>query len=488
MSVVLTIAGQTFDYPTTSDDNWGSEASDWAVAVSTQLLQRTGGAFTLTNDVNFGGSFGTIQQYLKSRSSNISPSGFIRMAVGDTIVWRNNANNGNIVLAVDGSDQVTINGTPVLLTPGGVLAVSDGGTGLSSYTAGDLIYASATTTLSKLGIGAASTVLVRSGSSLPSWALLANANIDSAAQIARSKLADGSANHVLINTSGGVMSSEAQLDKTRGGTGISSTATFPSSGVVVTEAATQTLTNKTLTTPTITTPVVNGIKNAVKASQTSTYTATTTDYFIPCNATGGALTIDLPAASGNTGLTFVIKKTDSSFNAVTIDPNSSETIDGAATTTLNTQFEAVTIVCDGSNWQILDRKIPAGLNSYTPTFTGLGSPSSVSGLWTRVGNAIKLWVKVTSGTVTADEFRCSLPSGLTSSASLPSNTSVAGSFASGASGAVCPLVLAEASVTYFTAGFQAAGSAGLGKILGSDMGSTTAFAFEAMIPITGWNG
>lgn len=50
-----------------------------------------------------------------------------------------------------------------------------------------------------------------------------------------------------VFTSGGVgtLNSEQFLDRTRGGTGITSTATFPSSGVVVTEAATETLTNKT---------------------------------------------------------------------------------------------------------------------------------------------------------------------------------------------------------------------------------------------------
>lgn len=59
-----------------------------------------------------------------------------------------------------------------------------------------------------------------------------NADVDAAADIARTKLASGTADHVLINSAAGVMTSEAQLDRTRGGTGVSSTATFPSSGIV----------------------------------------------------------------------------------------------------------------------------------------------------------------------------------------------------------------------------------------------------------------
>lgn len=50
----------------------------------------------------------------------------------------------------------------------GTLAVAQGGTNISSYSGGDLLYASATTTLSKLGIGASSQILTSSGSA-PQW-------------------------------------------------------------------------------------------------------------------------------------------------------------------------------------------------------------------------------------------------------------------------------------------------------------------------------
>lgn len=73
-----------------------------------------------------------------------------------------------------------------------------------------------------------------------------NADIKAGAAIDRSKMASGTASHVLINDGSGVLSSEAQLSPARGGTGTNSTATFPSSGVIVTEDATETLTNKTI--------------------------------------------------------------------------------------------------------------------------------------------------------------------------------------------------------------------------------------------------
>lgn len=88
-------------------------------------------------------------------------------------------------------------------------------------------------------------------------------------------------------------------------------------------------------------------------SKTGAYTATATDHTILCNATSAAFTITLPASSGATRRRYVIKKTDSSANAVTIDGNASETIDGATTYALNNQYESVEIQCDGSNWHII---------------------------------------------------------------------------------------------------------------------------------------
>lgn len=88
-------------------------------------------------------------------------------------------------------------------------------------------------------------------------------------------------------------------------------------------------------------------------SKTSAYTVTSLDSVILVDATAGAVTVTLPAASVSTGQRLEIKKTDSSGNAVTIDGNGAETIDGAATASLSVQYESKTIVCDGSNWWIL---------------------------------------------------------------------------------------------------------------------------------------
>lgn len=58
---------------------------------------------------------------------------------------------------------------------------------------------------------------------------ITNAKVDAAAAITRSKLANGTANNVLINDGSGIMSSEAQLAQARGGTNLdtSSSTGFP---------------------------------------------------------------------------------------------------------------------------------------------------------------------------------------------------------------------------------------------------------------------
>ncbi len=89
-------------------------------------------------------------------------------------------------------------------------------------------------------------------------------------------------------------------------------------------------------------------------TKTANYTATANDYTIICN-NSGAITINLPAASGATGRVYVIKKISAALNNVTIDPNSSETIDGASTRLLTLQYESVMIQCDGTSWYIISK-------------------------------------------------------------------------------------------------------------------------------------
>lgn len=89
------------------------------------------------------------------------------------------------------------------------------------------------------------------------------------------------------------------------------------------------------------------------AAKTAAYTVTTSDVFVHGDATAAAFTLTLPTAVGKTGRFYYFKKIDSGANAVTVDGNAAETIDGSATYALNSQHDAVLIVSDGTNWKVL---------------------------------------------------------------------------------------------------------------------------------------
>lgn len=89
------------------------------------------------------------------------------------------------------------------------------------------------------------------------------------------------------------------------------------------------------------------------ATKTANYTATAADRTILVDATGGARTITLPAVATHAGQEYVIKKIDATANAVTIDGDGSDTIDGAATLVLAAQWDGATIQNDGSAWYVL---------------------------------------------------------------------------------------------------------------------------------------
>lgn len=116
------------------------------------------------------------------------------------------------------------------------------------------------------------------------------------------------------------------------------------------------------------------------------YTALETDSVILADATSAAFTVTLPTAVSVNGKILIIKKTDASANAVTVDGAGSETIDGSTTFTLAAQYDFVQIKSDGSNWVIIaqdtDTVTPAGTSTQTIlSFTDSGGGAGASTAW-----------------------------------------------------------------------------------------------------------
>lgn len=280
-SVNVTLNGTTYAIPVSGERGWGSAVTSWIQAASSHLLQKTGGTFTLGADVDFGSSFGLKSAYYKSRHATPATTGQVRLGNTEGIFWRNAANGANLGLSVDASNILTFNGNPIIgtaalspsrpvitdgagmLSTEATLSPVRGGTGQDFSAATGVPYVSAGTFATEaqvsstrggtgvnnagtLTYGANNITLTTSGATgvtLPTTGTLAtlagaealtnktidadsntisnieNGDIKAAAAIARSKLASGTASHVVVNDGTGVMTSEAALLPVRGGTG-----------------------------------------------------------------------------------------------------------------------------------------------------------------------------------------------------------------------------------------------------------------------------
>ena len=76
-------------------------------------------------------------------------------------------------------------------------------------------------------------------------------------------------------------------------------------------------------------------------------------YHYSVDTSGGAVTINLPALSGLTDGDEIRIKLREASNSVTVDANSTETIDGSETFTLDVGYSAVTLVAGSNEWEIV---------------------------------------------------------------------------------------------------------------------------------------
>jgi Chaperone of endosialidase len=270
-------------------DNYDVSRTIGTLSLTTALTVANGG----TGITSFGTGVAT------ALGQNVTGSGGIVLATSPTLTTPNLGTPSAITLT---------NATGLPLTTGvtGTLPVANGGTGQMSYTAGDILYATGSTTLAKLNIGAQGQVL-QAGATIPEWGGLSG-NVTtiqlrfSSTSGAVPTGASLSAGELVVNTadgklyfknSGGTVQVLSQVDSLVNGGALGT----PSSG---------TLTNTTGlpidggTTGTL--PVSRGgtgattLTGVVKASGTSAFTAGTVS--LTSEVTG-----TLPVANGGTGIT-----------------------------------------------------------------------------------------------------------------------------------------------------------------------------------------
>lgn len=353
--------------------------------------------------------------------------------------------------------------------------------------------------------------LTTDGSS-PSWADvsagvtgLTDANIAAGANIALSKLAPLSASRAVVTSGAGALTTSATTSTEIGHlNGVTSSiqpqlngkvnlSTVTTKGDIYAATASATVarlgvgadgTFLKANSATSTGLEWSTINSTATISTISTNTTASTHDVYLCS---GSIILTLPAAASSTGKVYTIKKTDANFSSITIDGNASETIDGATTTTLNTVGETLKIVCDGSNWVILDRRIPAVPTAYTATLAGV-TASSQALYWTRFGNGMRITGRITASSFSGARVDINIPSGLTSDSTLYNGFRGRATY-----------VDVSANLTYLGALYRVdtdtiaiyghASTAWTGTGTNPAVGASgDTLEIDVFVPITGWNG
>lgn len=155
----------------------GSADVAFSSADVTVTLTDTNAAQTARNlRLNLTGTSGGARNLILGSGCQIEKLYLINNGLADAVTVKNTSGLG-VAVPAGKTMFVYNNGTNVVdaithlssLTLTTALPAASGGTGQTSYTAGDLLYATGTTALSKLGIGSSGQALVVSGGTL-AWA------------------------------------------------------------------------------------------------------------------------------------------------------------------------------------------------------------------------------------------------------------------------------------------------------------------------------
>lgn len=109
MSTIVSLNSVSYQIPAVGEDGWGDAVSSYLIALSTGILTKAGGPFTLTSEVDFGPTYGFKVAYIKSLGTNLAQSGMIRLANAEGVTWRNAANTVDLVLTAGATNRLTFN-------------------------------------------------------------------------------------------------------------------------------------------------------------------------------------------------------------------------------------------------------------------------------------------------------------------------------------------------------------------------------------------
>jgi len=305
--------------------SWAASGTDYVQAI---LQNKNNGAtastdFVISNDQGtntaYYGNFGMNSSgFTGSGAFNGANNVYLTATSADLAIGTTTSNAIHFVVNGGATDAMTISSAGAV-TLSTALGNSSGGTGFSTYTTGDLLYASAANTLSKRAIGTSGQILTVSGG-VPTWS--------DASASAVTSFSAGSTGLTPSTATTGAVTLAGTLATTNGGTGLTS---FTNGGAVY-ATSTSALTTGTLpvasggTGAVTLTGVLYGNGSSAFTAATGTQIATAIGSSAVTNATnaantaittGSATTNYLTFVTGTTGNLPVLTNTSLTYNSST---------------------------------------------------------------------------------------------------------------------------------------------------------------------------
>jgi len=393
----------------TTGDITAGKYNGLTVSTTTGTLTIANGkTATVNNTITLSGTDSTTMTFPSTNAT------VARTDAAQTFTGTQTFSSAPVVSTLTVSKPVFSDGSGAL-TSTGTLATDQGGTGQTSYTAGDLLYYATGTAFTKLGIGGASTVLTSSGSA-PQWTSLSGISVGTATNLAggaagsvpyqtasstTSFLAIGTANQVLQVNSGATapqwvsssgtgnivrVTSATLVTPTLGvasATSVNKVAiTAPATGATLTLADGSTLATSGANSLTFTTTGATNLTLPTSGTVATTSNTVASISFgttglTPSTATAGAVTVagTLSAANGGTGVA------NNAANTITFTGNYSLglTLSGSTAVTLPTTGTLATLAgsetltnktINGSNNTISNISLTTAVTGTLPTANG----------------------------------------------------------------------------------------------------------------------
>ena len=192
---------------------------------------------------------------------------------------------------------------------------------------------------------------------------------------------------------------------------------------------------------------------------TAAYTVTGADYGVILSCTGATSYTLGTASASSVGAGFNVwiwNQTTTTAMAVTIDPNGTETIDGASTLILR-QGEGTQIVSDGTNWQTGDKKTMRGYTEAYPAT--LGRPVAIG------QSSVALGLSYASG---QDSFAAAIGSNAGSYGAQGQGAIAVGNFALATGTYAIAMGYFASAATYYSVAIGSNSGGGGSKVVTSD--------------------